>query len=103
MTGPKRIARVPVMYFPQSSDLGVPEALKRVEKALRLPATRRGSRLCGPYKASKVKPHHAETKPRYVLQIAGFEAFQAALAQLWPWLGEKKRKRAVEVLKAKGR
>jgi len=48
-------------------------------------------RTYGPYTRSGVKP-------LYCWQAYTFEHVQALVAMLWPWLGERRRKRAVEVL-----
>lgn len=39
-------------------------------------------------------------QPQYVWQTSGFEDTQAFIAMVWPWLGERRRARAREVLAA---
>jgi hypothetical protein len=56
-------------------------------------------RVLGPYVHSR-----AASKPKYKQHwnwsISGFEDVQALLAMLWPWLSERRKTRAVEVLRA---
>jgi hypothetical protein len=48
----------------------------------------------GPY------PNGKGHKDRWVWQVQTFEKTQALVAMFWPWLGERRRARAVEVLRA---
>ena len=48
------------------------------------------------YTQKKMAKEHWKTA--YQFRITGFEKFQAAVAMLWPWLGERRRARAVELL-----
>jgi hypothetical protein len=40
-------------------------------------------------------PHH---KPQLAWRVTSFERTQALIAMFWPWLGERRRARAVEIL-----
>jgi hypothetical protein len=42
---------------------------------------------------------HEGYKPSWLWQTASFEYVQATIAMLWPWLGERRRGRAKEVLR----
>ena len=54
-------------------------------------------RLLGPYEHSRGGGRYL---PHWKWQISGFEEVQALFAMLWPWLGKRRRTRAVEVLAA---
>lgn len=41
----------------------------------------------------------AGEKPRYTWAVYGHEKVQAFLAMVWPWIGTRRRSRAVEVLR----
>lgn len=43
-------------------------------------------------------PRHDHHQVQYVWTASGFEGFQATVAALWPWLGERRRRRAKEIL-----
>lgn len=59
----------------------IPQELLRLQEALGF------GRIDGPYFREGRKPNW-----RYVAQ--GYEKFQAAIAMLWPWMGEEKRRQA---------
>jgi hypothetical protein len=40
-----------------------------------------------------------EEKPMFEWRVQNFERVQALIAMLWPWLGERRRARAIEVLR----
>lgn len=42
--------------------------------------------------------YNSKHKPQWVWSVGGFEKVQAVLAMLWPWLGERRRVKAIGVL-----
>jgi hypothetical protein len=45
-----------------------------------------------------LKPPAPDRKPALKWELHGFEALQALMAYLWPWLGQRRRAKAIEVL-----
>jgi hypothetical protein len=43
------------------------------------------------------QPHRANEKRLYTWAVYSFENVQAAIAMLWPWLGERRRNKAREL------
>ena len=50
--------------------------------------------VTGPYRSKQ----HPEWKPKWRWRVHGFERTQAVVAMLWPYLGERRRGKAQEVL-----
>jgi hypothetical protein len=48
-------------------------------------------------------PREAHHKMQWQWKVASFEYFQATVALLWPWLGKRRKRRALEILRAKRR
>ena len=54
--------------------------------------------VLGPYHFPSMPAHY---KPRFVWQVTGFHLTQAVLAMMWPWLGDRRKATAREVLTAR--
>lgn len=63
------------------------DVLERFQQALGIGKVR------GPY-----GPYQPNRKPKYMWAINGFERVQATIAMLWPFLGERRKEKAAEVL-----
>lgn len=79
----------PVLVVPQSG-ITLPDVLKRFQEAI-YPIQ---SRLSGPLTKNNGK------LPKWTVRIHNFEGVQAAIAAMWPWLGEVKRANAIITLSA---
>lgn len=72
--------------------MGDVEVLRRVQDVLDMGHIH--PRSIGNLKRDGVKSR----KPRWTWRVTSFELVQATIAFLWPWLSERRRKRAKEVL-----
>lgn len=60
---------------------------------------RRFAAVVGVGTISVRKPRREGYKPAWLWQATSFETFQAVGAMFWPWLGERRRQRWVEIMR----
>lgn len=54
--------------------------------------------IAGPYKNNSNFKRATTLKPKYLWSVSGFERVQASIAMMWPWLSQRRRARAVELM-----